>query len=68
MEVEIKIAALRTKAGLTQLELANIMGVDPSSIRNIEKGRAGVDQIVRIIKLCRALECAVEDLVEFTDG
>jgi transcriptional regulator with XRE-family HTH domain len=67
MEVEIKIAALRTKAGLTQLELAIAMGVDPSSIRNIEKGRAGIDQIVRIIKLCRALECNVEDLVEFTD-
>jgi transcriptional regulator with XRE-family HTH domain len=67
MEVEIKIAALRTKAGLTQLELAIAMGVDPSSIRNIEKGRAGIDQIVRIIKLCRALECSVEDLLEFTD-
>jgi DNA-binding Xre family transcriptional regulator len=67
MEVEIKIAALRTKAGLTQLELAIAIGVDPSSIRNIEKGRAGVDQIVRIIKLCRALECSVEDLLEFTD-
>lgn len=67
MEVEIKIAALRTKAGLTQLELAIAMGVDPSSIRNIEKGRAGIDQIVRIIKLCRALECSIEDLVEFTD-
>jgi DNA-binding Xre family transcriptional regulator len=67
MEVEIKIAELRAKAGLTQLELAIAMGVDPSSIRNIEKGRAGIDQIVRIIKLCRALECNVEDLLEFTD-
>jgi DNA-binding Xre family transcriptional regulator len=67
MEVEINITALRTKAGLTQLELANAIGVDPSSIRNIEKGRAGIDQIVRIIKLCRALECSVEDLLEFSD-
>jgi DNA-binding XRE family transcriptional regulator len=67
MEVEIKIAELRAKAGLTQLELAIAIGVDPSSIRNIEKGRAGVDQIVRIIKLCRALECSVEDLLNFTD-
>lgn len=67
MEVEIKIAALRTKAGLTQLELASAMGVDPSSIRNIERGRAGIDQIIRVIKLCRVLECSVEDLLEFTD-
>jgi DNA-binding Xre family transcriptional regulator len=67
MEVEIKIAELRAKAGLTQLELAIAMGVDPSSVRNVEKGRAGIDQIVRIIKLCRALECSVEDLLEFTD-
>jgi DNA-binding Xre family transcriptional regulator len=40
------------------------MGVDPSTIRNLEKGRAGIEQIERVIKLCKALDCNVEDLIE----
>jgi transcriptional regulator with XRE-family HTH domain len=65
MTAKARITELRTKAGLTQMQLATAMGVDPSTVRNLEKGRAGIEQIERVIKLCKALGCNVEDLIEY---
>lgn len=60
-----KIALLREKAGLTQLELSRCIGVTENTIQNWEKGRAGVEQIERLIKLCATLDCKLEDLIEY---
>jgi len=60
-----KIAQLREKAGLTQLELSRRIGVTETTIQNWEKGRAGMEQIERVIKLCKALDCELEDLIEY---
>ena len=59
-----RIAFLREKAGLTQLELSRLVGVTESTIQNWESGRTGTDHIQRIIKFCKALDCKVEDLIE----
>lgn len=59
-----RIAFLREKAGLTQLELSRLVGVTESTIQNWESGRTGTDHIQRIIKFCKALNCKVEDLIE----
>jgi excinuclease UvrABC nuclease subunit len=59
------IDALRKQAGLTQKQLANLVGVTESTIRNLERNRNGVEQIERIVKLCRALKCSPEDLIEY---
>jgi len=60
-----RIALLREKAGLTQLELSRIVGVTESTIQNWESGRTGTDHIERIIRFCKALNCQVEDLIEY---
>ncbi|AFY30911.1 helix-turn-helix transcriptional regulator [Calothrix sp. PCC 7507] len=62
-----RIALLREKAGLTQLELSRIVGVTESTIQNWESGRTGTDHIERIIRFCKALNCQVEDLVEYVN-
>ena len=59
-----RIALLREKAGLTQLELSRLVGVTESTIQNWESGRTGTDHIERIIRFCKALNCRVEDLIE----
>lgn len=59
------IAALRKQAGLTQRQLADLVGVTESTIRNLENNRNGVEQIERIVKLCRALKCSAEELIEY---
>lgn len=60
-----RIALLREKAGLTQLELSRVVGVTESTIQNWESGRTGTDHIERIIRFCKALNCQVEDLIEY---
>lgn len=60
-----KVAELRDKAGLTQRQLADLVGVTESTIRNLERNRNGVDQIERVVKLCDALNCNAKDLIEY---
>lgn len=60
-----RIALLREKAGLTQLELSRLVGVTESTIQNWESGRTGTDHIERIIRFCKALNCQVQDLIEY---
>ncbi len=59
------VAQLREKAGLTQRQLANLVGVTESTIRNLERNRNGVEQIERIVKLCRALKCNADELIDY---
>jgi putative transcriptional regulator len=60
-----RVAELRKQANLTQRQLADLVGVTESTIRNLENNRNGVEQIERIVKLCRALNCQAEDLIEY---
>lgn len=65
--LQSKISALREAKGLTQLDLALEVGVTETTIANWEKGRSGLPIILQLIKLCRTLECQLEDLVEVFD-
>jgi putative transcriptional regulator len=57
-----KFAKLRKKKRLTQRRVAEILGVDTSTVRNWEKGRGGIIIFQRIAKLCDLLECEPKDL------
>lgn len=59
-----RIGKLREQTGMTQLELSKIVGVTETTIANWEKGRSGIDVIEKIIRLCGALGCQIEDLIE----
>lgn len=65
MKLISKIALLRDQAGLTQRELALMVGVTETTIANWERGRSGLDWIDRLIKLCQALDCQLEDLIDY---
>lgn len=66
-KVVTRIAELRGKVGLTQRELADAVGVDPSTIRNLETNRAGVKPLEKFVKMCEVLSCAPEELIEYED-
>ncbi|MBE7379842.1 MAG: helix-turn-helix transcriptional regulator [Leptolyngbya sp. SIO1E4] len=64
-ECRSAIAALREQKNLTQLQLAQEVGVTETTIANWEKGRSGLEWIDRLIRLCAALECTPEDLIRY---
>ena len=64
-QLEIKIAKLREKLSLTQLEVAQKVGVRESTIANWENGRSGIQWLVRLVKLCECLNCKPQDLFEY---
>ena len=59
-----KIETLRQAKKLTQRQLATLVGVDPSTIRNWERDRGGIQTFVKLARLCQALDCNPEDLFE----
>ena len=63
-----RIAFLREQAGLTQLELSRLVGVTESTVQNWESGRTGMNHIERVARFCKALNCRVEDLLEYIDN
>jgi putative transcriptional regulator len=62
-----KIAALRKRLGLTQRQLADEVGVTESTISNWEQGRNSLIWLERVAKLCRALNCSPEELIDYVD-
>jgi transcriptional regulator with XRE-family HTH domain len=60
-----RIAPLREQIGLTQLELAQLLDVTENTIANWEKGRSGLDWIVRVINLCKIFQCTPDQLIEY---
>lgn len=49
----MKLRYLREKAGLTRLELAEQMGVDPSAVRHWERGTAKPRDMERFAAVCK---------------
>jgi transcriptional regulator with XRE-family HTH domain len=60
-----RLAQLREQAGLTQLEVSQLLGVTENTVANWEKGRSGIEWIERIVKVCKLFGCNVEDLIEY---
>ena len=62
-----RVASLREEAGLTQVQLAALVGVTPNTIQNWEKEN-GLHQLERYLKLAEIFGCNVSDLVEYVDA
>jgi putative transcriptional regulator len=62
-----KIAELRKQAEMPQRQLADAVGVDPSTIRNWERNRAFIETLAKGSRLCEILECETSDLYRTED-
>lgn len=64
-----KLAMLRRNAGLSQLHLAQLTGLDPSAIRNLERGHQDNPKMATLLALAKALGCRVVDFApELLEG
>lgn len=62
-EQDSNISKLRQDAGLSQAELADLLGVSRSTVKNWESGKLQNNLII-IVKLCRVLRCSLLDLLD----
>lgn len=60
----MKIKALRQRAGLTQLQLAEAMGTGRSAVANWEIGLTN-PKTMELPNLARVLGCSIDDLFEY---
>ncbi len=66
MKLVTHLTELRKAAGLTQSELAEIVGVSRKTVNTVEN-HVFVPSTVLALKLARALECSVHDLFELPE-
>lgn len=62
-----RVAELRKRLDLTQRQLADMVGVTETTVRNWENNRSGVDWFERIAKLCDALQCDPGELIAYQE-
>ncbi len=65
--IENKIKYYRNKVGLTQYELAKLVGLTRRGILQIEKEQQDI-KVSNAIKLAKALRTSVEELFVFSDN
>jgi HTH-type transcriptional repressor of puuD len=62
-----RLAKLRKAVGLTQVQLANAAGVDPSLVSRIERGEVTKPAITTVQALARALRVTLDELAADPD-
>lgn len=60
----LKLKEFRTKRGLSQADLAKILGLAPSAVSNWEQGTREPN-IENLTKIAIVLDVTVDDLIEF---
>jgi DNA-binding Xre family transcriptional regulator len=48
-------------------EIADLISITESTIKNLENNRNGVELLARVAKLCAALKCTAQDLIDFEE-
>ena len=61
MNIAENLKKLRSQAGMTQEELAKIVGIGTSMIGHIERG-AKIPSLIVALDLAKALNCTVEEM------
>lgn len=62
-----KIVELRTEKGLRQIDLSDLIGIEDSALRRIEKGRVN-SSINMLRKIAKALNTPIEQLVNINSN
>jgi transcriptional regulator with XRE-family HTH domain len=61
-QVGQRVRAIRQKRGLTQQELADLLGTNQSHVANVERGERGVT-IHQIVKMAKALQASTDEIL-----
>lgn len=61
-----KLRAARKAAKMSQVELANLVGISHRTLQDYEQGRKPLEgaRAVTVLNMARVLSCTVEDLID----
>lgn len=62
----LNIQKMREKAGLSQVEVANLLGISGSAYSQIEKEKYMINAVM-LSKLAIIFECTTDDLINFEE-
>lgn len=62
--IKLNIKTHRDRLGISQSELAKMLGVTVNTVANWENGRSGFKQFAGVVLLCNTLNCSPDDLTE----
>lgn len=65
--IKIRLKLLLKNAGVSQAELAKATGIRPSTICDLYNQNANFIKFENIDKICRFLNCRIEELFEIQD-
>lgn len=66
-EIGRRLRAIREARGVTQVELAKLLGIDQSNVSSIERGVRGLT-IHQAVKLAKALKVTTDDILMPANG
>jgi putative transcriptional regulator len=64
--IKYKLKVELAKNEMTQLELHNLTGIRTETISNIATGKIKRIPVEVLEKLCKTLNCGINDLIEYT--
>ena len=64
MNIEVRLCELRQAKGLTQVQLADLTGIDQAAISRIETGHTKAMDFNVMARLCDALGCSPGELLK----
>ena len=68
METKDIILELRNKAGLSQDELAEKVGITPANLSILKTGKAKAIRFSTLAAICKELDCQPGDILEYSDN
>lgn len=68
MEIRIRLLELMAKNEIRHVStLAEMAGVSDQSLNNLIKGRTRTLRLDTLAKICKALDCKIEELIEIKE-
>lgn len=65
--IRVDLDRIMAKRGIGLLELSRLVGITPANLSRLKCGKARGIRFELLDTLCRALNCKVEDILEFVE-
>ena len=67
MSIEVNLDVMLAKRKMSMTELSEKVGITMANLSILKTGKAKAIRFSTLDAICRALDCRVEDIIEFVD-